>query len=104
MLITRKTEKAIYALSIIGLVFDHLTTVLGLTYFDLQEANIITKNLMNLGIWNYVDVFLCLILIITSHKIIQCSGSVDYEFVLLFPLFSGLFRFIAGLFNLFLII
>lgn len=92
-------ETCSYLALILGVALDHVTTSLGITRFNLLEANIIAKSLMDLGVWGYVDMVLCLLFIMFSYlsyrKILQKQSNLMF----VFPLSSGFIRLILSIWN-----
>jgi hypothetical protein len=95
-----RVDSLTYLALLIGLTIDHITTYIGINYFNLYEANAIARSLMNLGIWSYVDIIICLIFIKSLQFIV--SRYKEGKILLIFPLLTGILRIMVGISNLLL--
>ena len=95
-----KVESATYFLLIGGLILDHLTTFIGINYYNLYETNFIARILMKLGLWSYADLLICISLIMVLRLTLQ--KYTHLKIILIFPLTSGIIRTIVGISNLLL--
>jgi hypothetical protein len=102
MLRIDKVETATYLLLIGGLILDHLTTFIGINYYNLYEANLIARILMEFGLWSYTDLIICISLIIVLRFTLQKYNNL--KIILIFPLTSGIIRTIVGVSNLLLFV
>ena len=86
-----------YYILIIGLLIDHISTFIGMNYYGLSEANLIAKGLMNIGIWSYIDLIICL----TFIKLLQIviNRYKEIKIILILPLLTGIFRIAIGVSN-----
>jgi hypothetical protein len=96
-----RVEIITYYLLIGGLILDHITTIIGLEYYNLYETNLIVRILIEKGLWSFVDVFICASLIILLR--LSLKRSKKYNSIILLPLFSGIVRILVGISNLFII-
>jgi hypothetical protein len=101
MLRTDRVEIITYYLLIGGLALDHITTFMGLEYYNLYETNLIVRKLIEMGIWSYIDVFVCVSLIILLRLSLKRSNK--YKEIIFLPFFSGIIRILVGISNLFII-
>lgn len=92
------------SLSFFGLsvVIDQVTTVIGLSR-GLVEGNTFTRYLMETGTWIFIDLAICVCLVLFTHLFIKHTRG-QYKFALLFPLITGFIRLLAGISNISLII
>ena len=95
-------EKASYLLLFGGVLLDHITTIIGINYYNLYETNPVVNNLINAKLWGLIDLALCLIFVFVLRKIFEKNSSLKVMLVL--PLFSGIFRMLVGISNLLLIL
>ena len=86
-----------YYILIIGLLIDHISTFIGTNYYGLSEANLIAKGLMNIGIWSYVDLIICLTFIKLLQIVIKRYKEI--KIILILPLLTGIFRIAIGISN-----
>jgi hypothetical protein len=96
-----KIEGVTYYLLIGGLILDHLTTFVGINYYNLYETNFIARVLMDLGLWSYTDLFICISLILVLRITLQKYENL--KIILVFPLISGIIRTLVGISNLLLL-
>lgn len=93
-------KKMVFSLYGFGILLDHITTNIGLNVFNIEESNIITRLLIENGLWMYVDLILFVFVIslirFFSDELTARSNIV----VLIFPFLSGLIRMIAGIWNM----
>jgi uncharacterized membrane protein len=88
----------------LGVIVDHVTTVIGIKYFGLIESNKITGYLIENGVWAYIDITLCIFFVMIINFLCAKHGHDEFKFILCFPLLSGFIRIFAGMWNIFLII
>jgi hypothetical protein len=93
-------EACSYLALVIGVTFDHITTNLGITRFNLFEANYITKSLMDVGLWSYVDVLLCILFIVVTYISYRVILQKENNFMFIFPFISGLLRILISVWNI----
>ena len=86
----------------LGFLLDHITTIIGVNYYQLHETNLIVRTLMDLGLWGLVDlvIFFSLILLIK----ISIDKYKSLKFILFLPLVVGILRLIIGFSNLCLLL
>jgi uncharacterized membrane protein len=89
-----------YGLSVL---FDHLTTNIGINHYGLAESNAFTQLLIENGVWSYVDIATVMCLVLTTHLLIERSRS-ENKSALFFPLITGVIRLLTGIWNILLIL
>jgi hypothetical protein len=94
-----KLELSSYLLLILGVSTDQLSTRIGLSRYNLYESNVFAARLMDLGLWGYVDLFLCLFIIVMTRNLYKKHLEEKAELLFIFPLISGLIRLVTGLMN-----
>ena len=94
-----KLELSSYLLLILGVSTDQLSTRIGLSRYNLYESNVFAARLMDLGLWGYVDLFLCLFIIVMTRNLYNKHLEEKAELLFIFPLISGLIRLVTGLMN-----
>lgn len=95
-------EKITYSLLIGGFSLDHITTIIGINYFQLYETNPLVNSLINAGLWSVTDFAICVMFIFLLRKLVERDSRL--QIVLLLPLFSGVLRIFVGISNLVLIL
>jgi len=95
-----KIELGSYLVLVLGLSLDHLTTNLGINNHNLIEANYFTRILMEIGVWGYVDILLCILFIGTTYQSYRIFLEKKHNFMFFFPFISGFFRILIGVWNL----
>ena len=93
-------EMGSYLILVLGLTLDHLSTNLGINNHNLYETNFFAKTLMEIGIWGYVDIILCILFICTTYQSYRILLEKEHKFMFFFPLFSGFIRILIGVRNL----
>lgn len=100
----RKTEKGAYGLLTIGVVLDQISTRIALSTNRLYESNPFSRYLMEQGTWLLVDAFLFMIITGGMFIILQKWKFRNKWAILIFPYLFGFFRFMAGIWNLYLVL
>jgi hypothetical protein len=103
MIRIEKIEMVSYLILVLGLTLDHLTTNFGINNHNLYELNVITRTLMEIGIWVYVDILVCILFIFTTYQSYRIILEKKYSFMFFFPFISGFVRILIGVRNLTLI-
>jgi len=89
-----------YLILVLGLTLDHLTTNLGINNHNLYETNYFARTLMEIGIWGYVDILLCMLFIWTTYQSYRILLEKKHNFMFFFPFISGFIRILVGVRNL----
>ena len=89
-----------YTVLVVGTLLDQITTKIGLNRLNLHEANFIAKNLIGLGVWSYIDIAICALFIILSHKAYRIVLKRQNKMIFIFPLVSGSIRLLVGIWNI----
>jgi len=87
-----RVEAFAYAIMIIGVVGDHISTSIGLSRDYLQESNPIALMLMNNNIWLQTDIILILVSILGAYTFQRVVKSPSSRIVLLLPIICGIIR------------
>ena len=95
-----KTEITSYSLLLLGVSIDQLSTKVGISRYGLRESNILARTFMDFGVWGYMDLMICVALIVVSYFSYRRILNMKSNIVFFFPLISGIFRIIVGLMNL----
>jgi len=95
-----KIELGSYLVLVLGLSLDHMTTNLGINNHNLYEANYFARILMEIGVWGYVDILLCILFICTTYQSYRIFLEKKHKFMFFFPFISGSFRILIGVWNL----
>lgn len=103
MIRIEKIEMVSYLILVLGLTLDHLTTNFGINNHNLYELNVITRTLMEIGIWVYVDILVCILFICITHQSYRILLEKKHTFMFFFPFISGFVRILIGVRNLTLI-
>lgn len=91
-----------YAVSVLGFAVDQASTRIGLTISNVVETNQVALQLMNNGLWLYVDLAVVLLTILITRLVIE-RWSFRYRYaVALFPLTFGALKLVTGMLNFFL--
>ena len=93
-------ELGSYLILVLGLTLDHLTTNLGINNHNLYETNYFARTLMEIGIWGYVDILLCMLFIWTTYQSYRILLEKKHNFMFFFPFISGFIRILVGVRNL----
>ena len=94
-----RSEIFSYFMLISGVIVDNNSTKIGISRHSLLESNILSKTLMDFGVWGYTDFFICILLIlITYHTYHNILGK-ESKLVIIFPFIAGLFRLFIGVLN-----
>lgn len=95
-------EAVAYILHIVGVVGDHVSTIIGLNrgYFELNR---VAAWLMENGLWTPIDIVLTIVFIIQPAVIIRKWRFTLRYAVLLYPIVHGTIRLAVCIWNLHLI-
>ena len=87
-----RVEAFAYAIMILGVVGDHISTSVGLSRASVQESNLIALTLMGNGIWIQTDIILIgvsILAVFTYQRVVKSPSS---RMILLIPIICGLVR------------
>ncbi len=98
----RNLEKGTYITLVIGAFLDQLSTRIALTSPWLSEGNPYTRYLMGLELWLLFDIFFGLLIIGSCFVVLRILDFVNKRYILIVPYLCGSFRFLAGIWNLYL--
>ena len=102
--ITQRLERraalaTVYLLPIVGYIIDQMSTRIGLSNPALQELNPLTEQLLQVGLWLYVDAAVAIAIISFTYLIVRKWGFRYRNLVLLTPLTYGLMKVLTGISN-----
>ena len=92
------TTFSFYGLSIL---IDHITTEIGISH-GLVESNALSCYLKEAGLWIFLDLIIGVSLVLATHILIK-HNRYGYKIFLFFPFITGVFRLLAGLWNIHLL-
>ena len=95
-----KIEISSYFTLFLGVTLDHISTNRGISRFNLFEYNYIARILMEIGIWSYVDILLCIVIIYITNQSYHKILKKESKCLFIFPLLSGFIRLIVGILNI----
>jgi hypothetical protein len=87
-----RVEAFAYAIMILGVVGDHISTSVGLSRDGIRESNPIALSLMNNGIWIQTDIILILVSVLAVFSLKRVIKSPSSGIILLLPVMTGLIR------------
>lgn len=87
-----RVETFAYAIMILGILGDHISTSIGLSRTSIQESNPIALMLMNNNIWIQTDIILIIISILGAFTFQRVVKSPSSRIILLLPIICGLVR------------
>jgi len=93
-----------YLTLIVGVLGDHISTMIAIERPHIYEANPTTVMLMDMGLWLPVDIALIAIGIAVPYILIRKTKREEFQALLAYPLVHGLIRFAACLWNFSLIL
>lgn len=93
-----------YLTLIIGVISDHISTLIAIQRPNIYESNPITVILMDMGLWLPVDIALIAIGIAVPYILIRKTKREEFRALLAYPLVHGLIRFAACIWNFSLIL
>ena len=94
------SERISYLVAVFGVVGDQTTTRLSLDRYDIIESNPLTRMLIEYNVWLVIDVFMLALLIGISSIFVRKVKTYSSRMILVFPLFLGVFRLVAAIWNL----
>ena len=87
-----RVEAFAYAIMILGVIGDHMSTSVGLSKSSLKESNPIALMLMNNNVWIQADLILIMVSIIGVFTFQRVVKSPSSRIILLLPIICGLVR------------
>ena len=93
-----------YVVSIIGVAVDQLSTRIGLSNPKIFEMNPIAAQMIDKGIWLYVDITAALFTILSSQIVMKFWSFKYKQLISFFPLTFGILKLFTGIANIFFII
>ncbi len=93
-----------YLTLVVGVLGDHISTMIAIQRPNIYEANPTTVTLMEMGLWLPVDIALIAIGIAVPYILIRKTKREEFQALLAYPLVHGLIRFAACLWNFSLIL
>lgn len=93
------SEHISYLVAVFGVVGDQTTTRLSLDRCDIIESTPLTGMLIEHNVWLVVDVFMLGLLIGISSIFVRKVKTHSSRMILAFPLFLGVFRLVAAIWN-----
>jgi len=94
------SEHISHLVAIFGVVGDQTTTRLSLNRLNIIESNPLTRLLIEHNVWLVFDVFMLALLIGISSIFVRKVKTYSPRMILAFPLFLGVFRLVAAIWNL----
>ncbi len=93
-----------YLTLVVGVLGDHISTMIAIQRPNIYEANPTTVTLLEMGLWLPVDIALIVIGIVVPYILIRKTKREEFKALLAYPLVHGLIRFAACLWNFSLIL
>jgi hypothetical protein len=94
-----RVEAFAYAIMILGVVGDHISTSVGLSRAAVQESNQIALILMDNRIWIQTDIILIVVSILAVFTLQRVVKSPSSRMILLIPIICGLVRLGVAVWN-----
>lgn len=95
-----RVEAFAYAIMILGVVGDHISTSIGLSRDYIRESNPMAIGLMNNSIWIQTDIILIVVSILAVFTLTRVIKSPSSKMILLIPVICGLVRLGVTFWNL----
>jgi hypothetical protein len=95
-----RVEVLAYAILILGVVGDHISTTIGLSRDYVRESNPIALGLMDNGIWIQTDIILIVVGILSVFTLLRIVKNSSSRIFLFFPVICGLVRLGVTFWNL----
>jgi hypothetical protein len=95
-----RIEAFAYAIMILGVVGDHISTTLGLSRDYVRESNSIALGLMDNGIWIQTDIILIVVSILSVFTLLRVVKNPSSRIILIIPVICGLVRLGVTFWNL----
>jgi hypothetical protein len=99
-----KAEALAYAIMILGVAGDHISTSIGLSRDYIRESNPMALSLMNNSIWIQTDIVLIVVSILAVFTLVRVVKSPSSRMVLVIPVLCGLVRLGVTFWNLSLLL
>ena len=87
-----RVEAFAYAIMILGVVGDHISTSVGLSRDYVRESNPIALGLMDNGIWIQTDIILIVVSILSVFTLLRVLKNSSSRIILILPVICGLVR------------
>jgi len=87
-----RVEAFAYAIMILGVLGDHISTSLALNRNYIQESNPIALSMMNNGVWIQTDIILIVVSIFSAFALQRIIKNPSTRMILIIPLICGLIR------------
>ena len=87
-----RVEAFAYAIMILGVVGDHISTSVGLSRDYVRESNPIALGLMDNGIWIQTDIILIVVSILSVFTLLRVFKNSSSRIILILPVICGLVR------------
>ena len=94
-----RVEAFAYAIMILGVIGDYISTSVGLSRSSLKESNPIALMLMNNNVWIQADLILIIVSILGVFTFQRVVKSPSSRIILLLPIICGLVRLCAAFWN-----
>ena len=104
MKVPKNIEGIAYKLVTLGIIFDHLSTRIGLLNPIIKEFNPFTVMLRQHGLWLPFDIFMLYLSVGLPALIIRKTNLAGRKVILLFPLLFGVARLGAAVHNMVLVL
>ena len=95
-----RVEAFAYAIMILGVVGDHISTTVGLSRDFVRESNPIALGLMDNGIWIQTDIILIVVSILSVFTLLRVLKNPSSRIILILPVICGLVRLGVTFWNL----
>jgi hypothetical protein len=95
-----RVEAFAYAIMILGVVGDHISTSVGLSRDYVRESNPIALGLMDNGIWIQTDIILIVVSILSVFTLLRVLKNSSSRIILILPVICGLVRLGVTFWNL----
>lgn len=97
-------EISAYIMLVIGVIGDHFSTGIALTRENIYESNSIVLRFMQNGLWVPIDVTLIVFSVLSTYFLIRVLKKPLAQYLLIFPVLTGLIRLLVTFWNISLII
>lgn len=99
-----RVEAFAYAIMILGVVGDHISTSVGLSRDYIRESNPMALGLMGNGIWIHTDIILMVVSILAVFTLTRVIKNPSSRMILIIPVICGLVRLGVTFWNLSIIL
>ena len=87
-----RVEAFAYAIMILGVVGDHISTSVALSRDYIKESNPIALSMMKNGLWIQTDIILIVVSILAAFTLQRVIKNPSSRMILIIPLICGLVR------------